>query len=273
MRAEPWFPLRTAIGILEQVESRSVRPAEVRRLADGNTTLVTDGLFVVRVGHAWPLDPALEARCCACARDGGVPAPEIAHIGTARGRPYLVYRRIEGYHPRPGVLTGLIAEALARLHACDPAPFPLIQTARPRRRDRFILADKALTSLLDRGLGRTVARLISAAAADWASRADVPVHGDYRAPNLLVQHDALTGVLDWTDVRRASRESDLGNVEISDLEPLVATYERVTGLRLDRAVIAGHALARHFALAAAGIIPIAGARRAAKYLVRWPACG
>jgi aminoglycoside phosphotransferase (APT) family kinase protein len=263
--------LQTALDVLGRLEGAPAKPVLIRRSAEANTTIVATRSLVLRVGQAWPLAPGIEARCCAAARAVGVPAPEVLEVGVVAGRPYMVYRRLGGHQPRTTLLADESAAVLARLHTADYREFPADQHCRPRRRHRFLLARRGLTQLADPSVRATAARSLAAAEEDWERR-DVAAHGDFRWPNLLARGTVIVGVLDWTDVRQASRESDLGNVELNELGPLVAAYQRVAGTEIDRSLVAGYVFARHLALTACGVLTAGAADRAVRHVAAlWPA--
>lgn len=238
---------------------------QVRAHRGGNTVVVLVGDLVVRVGNNWPLSVDLEARCCAAALAGGVPAPRIVELGECLGNAYLVYRRMTGWPPEDVDAVRHAGAVLGRLHDIDPVDFPIEQSSQPRRRRRHELAAAAVDRCVPRPARRWVEGLLAAARADWANRHDTATHGDFRGVNLLASQRRVVGVLDWSDVRRASPESDLGQVEPRHLRSLLDGYREQTAREVDLDLVAGHSLARFLALESTGVVRPGHARRA----VRW----
>lgn len=222
----------------------------------GNCVAILGTELVLRVSRQWPIEPGTERLAWEAARSAGCPAPEHVGSGHINGHPFVVYRRIGG-HPPSGVQDiRAAAVALARLHTADAGTFPAELRSRYRRRERFAIALDAV-AILPRADRHPVRRLIEDARDDWAIRRPVAVHGDFRRSNLLAANGRITGVLDWSDCRRGSRESDLGGAEVRDVCGLVAAYEEIAAQPVDRRIVAGYVLARCLALRAFGVPGVA----------------
>jgi hypothetical protein len=76
---------------------------------------------------------------------------------------------------------------------------------------------------------------------------------DFRGSNLLARGLKLSGVLDWSDARRASREADLGGVDWPRFRRVLGGYLTVCP-DVRGAELLGYFVGRHAALAEAGVI-------------------
>jgi aminoglycoside phosphotransferase (APT) family kinase protein len=245
--------LEEVIGATAADTGETARRVVARSAA--NTALVYTDHFVTRVGLTADLNVAAEHACSVTARAGGVPAPEVVATGRlSSGRAYLVSRRIAGWRPRSRAALCAAGELLARLHRLDGRTFPAEQHCRRRRRDRYPIARTAL-ALLDRERRKWAEPALERAADDWLECRAGPVHGDFGSRNLLARGDTVIGIVDWTDARQASPETDLGQVDLADLEAVWVGYRSAGSARIDFSLVAGHSLARYLALESFGVFP------------------
>jgi hypothetical protein len=228
------------------------KPEEVRCAAGANCALAFGRDLVFRVANAWPFDPDSERRAWCAARAEGCPAPEYVDAGNLDSRPYAVYRRLPGQHVSTETGMAVAGPVLAAIHRSDPRCFPPTLLSRPRRRARFLIALDAI-SLLPRSIQRRSRKLVDAAHQDWAYSRSFAVHGDFRRANILEADAAISGVLDWSDCRVGSRESDLGTTNVADVRSLLRAYQQAAAVSVDLDLVAGHVFARCLALTACGV--------------------
>jgi len=245
--------LAQAAAVLRRCGDPVLRRVRLRH--GGNCAIYIGSGLVLRVGRSWPLNTAQELRCWQVARDHGVPAPEGVDSGVLpNGRPYLVYRHVAGL---PVVSRSGLAAAgatLASLHAVPGDRFPRETHNLPRRKARY---DTALRGRRAVGVrdGSWADAVLRRAARDWRTSHEVAGHGDFRSPNLVAGKARVALVLDWSDARAASPESDLGQLAVEQLEPVLAGYLAHARRPPDLELVAGHALARHVALEVGGVFP------------------
>jgi aminoglycoside phosphotransferase (APT) family kinase protein len=137
---------------------------------------------------------------------------------------------------------------LARIHAIDPAPFPMLAAASPAE-----LVTQWRHSYRNGGTRRPVFDL----ALNWLDKtspkpAPLPcvVHGDFRNGNLMIGPDGVRAVLDWELAHLGDPLEDLGWLCVNSWrfgqidkpvggfgprEDLWAGYEAACGRRVDRA--------------------------------------
>lgn len=142
---------------------------------------------------------------------------------------------------------------LAVLHDSDPAPFSLEPTVRPRRRRRFELALEFSRRMRGESWTSGLDDLIRAAAQHGRDIRAVPNHGDFRSANLLGVAGQLTGIVDWSESSRGSRERDLGSVDAAALPDVLVGY-RAAGGTCDPLLVLGHLAARYAALCVTGVL-------------------
>lgn len=243
--------LAQAAEVLRRCGDPDVR--DVRMLHGGNCAVYIGSELVLRVGRSWPLDTAQELSCWRVARSHGVPAPEEAGSGIlADARPYLVYRHVAGVPVEGRSDLAAAGETLASLHAVSGHRFPQVTHNLPRRRARY---DTALRGGGTVGIpgGSWADALLRQAAEDWRTSREVAGHGDFRSPNLVSRKGRVALVLDWTDARAASPESDLGQLAPDQLDHLLPGYRAHARRQPDLDLVAGHLLARHVALEVGGV--------------------
>lgn len=131
----------------------------------------------------------------------------------------------DGVHAPSDALGVALGRVLARLHAVTDAPVPVDRRTWDPRRYRGVVA-RELAAVAGRdgppdellqGLGLDPAQA-APIAAWWRTPPPPPgpattlVHGDLDPEHLLVDGDALVGVIDWTDARIADPARDLAAV-------------------------------------------------------------
>lgn len=151
-----------------------------------------------------PTEAALQNAASAA----GVPVPDIIHVcasGDGLGEAYIMGRlqgetiarrilRDEAFAEVRPALARACGEALARIHRLAPSALPPLQTSGPLEQ-----LDQYETLYHSYGARRPVLDL----AISWLRRhapeprGPVPVHGDFRLGNLMVDQNGLAGVLDW----------------------------------------------------------------------------
>jgi aminoglycoside phosphotransferase (APT) family kinase protein len=151
---------------------------------------------------ARPLSMAEEAALIRAARAAGVPAPEVVieiEPEDALGIGFIMRRVPGSAEPAavlasPPALAGEIAQAMARIHALDPAAFAFLPRLEPAA------GVEALAAQFAQGGGD---RPLIALGLAWL-RANLPlpaplrfVHGDLRVGNVMVDGGHLSAVLDW----------------------------------------------------------------------------
>ena len=230
--------------------------ADLRHLRlgrSGNTIVAETARHVIRIAWCAPLRVDVETRVWQAARNAGVPVPELAGRGRVGTHEYMVYTRLPGW-PSPADRAALRAagSTLAALHAAPPRGFPATLDARPRRMRRFALAGR----FMDRHQGQmphAVASCVRLAEQDWASTFDTMTHGDFRGPNILARGNRITGVLDWSDARMASREADLGSLAWAGFPDILDGYLAAAPTP-QGGLLLGYFAARYSALAASGVL-------------------
>ncbi|WP_329296122.1 phosphotransferase [Streptomyces sp. NBC_01455] len=135
-----------------------------------------------------------------------------------------------------------IAERVAEMHTVLAAR-PDVHGAVELRTDyqRLLQLGIAYRELLRRGGFAPAVEVILDRGA--AERPLLPIHGDLRYENVIVEAGALRGIIDFSDARRSTREDELGRffqylvysrgLTPGDLAPLLATYEDRAGYRAD----------------------------------------
>jgi aminoglycoside phosphotransferase (APT) family kinase protein len=239
--------------VLRRQAIRARDLCELRLSVDGNTVTAETTDHVIRIAWRAPMQVNREARIWAAAARAGLPTPSLIGAGDVDGYPYMVCTRLRGW-PDP-VAPAVLHDAgvkLASLHGVEPGAFPEELDARPRRRNRFALAERFVRAHAGR-LGDTVLRCLDCAARDWRTASHTATHGDFRGPNLLAAGNRVTGVVDWSDARRASPEADLGGVDWLRFGAVLDGY-RTVRRDLRGAELFGYVVARYAALAEAGVV-------------------
>ncbi|WP_375386074.1 phosphotransferase enzyme family protein [uncultured Microbacterium sp.] len=241
-----------AIARLEKVNERDLRLLQASPSA--NAVVVEAPGLIYKFAMGAPLYPASEQAMWSHGRRAGMQTPILRRTGEVAGRAFIAYNKLLGAAPKPtdDVLVSA-GRALARLHAAPPRRgYPMSQRARPRRMRRFGIAlESSKASALRRWA--EYRPLIADACRDWETSHSVATHGDYRCANLLVVDGTLTGVIDWSDGRMASRESDLGGVDARALPLVMTGYSSVNDL-ISIPLVRGYALARIVALWESSVI-------------------
>lgn len=195
--------------------------------------------LIVRVfGPDHETNARRERTAMVAARAGGVPAPEVLTEGHVGGRPTMVTSFMPGRlaaevvlgNPESATALGTaIGETLGRLHLITA---PELGRAPGAWLD---LAGDAIDPL----------RPILAA----LPHQDRLLHLDYHPQNVLVEHDVVTGVIDWENTHAGPPHADVGRtlailrmMELANLVPpaagpvvetfraaLVTAHDRITG--------------------------------------------
>ncbi len=258
-----------AADLTAALGAREVR--EVRRLSGGASretfAFEADGRPLIlqrdRPGGMRQAGMATEARLLRAAAATGVPVPAVVatdadHRGgeaaTVLGGSWLVVERLVGETiPRKILrddefaaarpqLSGQCGQALAGVHAIDPAAVPGLEGADQLDQFRALLdamgEPHPAFELGFRWLERRRP----------PRRADTVVHGDFRNGNLVVGTDGLRAVLDWELAHLGDPLEDLGWLCVrawrfgaaprvggfGDVDDLVAAYEAASGTAVDR---------------------------------------
>jgi len=247
-------PARTILArILRSQRLTGREVCDLKLSASGNTIVVETAALIIRIAWCAPIHARAESRIWRAAGRAGLPVPELAAHGEVEGHEFVVYPRLPGRPSPTGV--GVLREAgvkLAALHSATVDAFPVELDSRPRRVRRFALARTFVRDQV-RNLPRGVPECVRRAEADWKSAFHTPTHGDFRGPNILTRGGRLSGVLDWSDARRASREADLGSVDWARfcgvLDGYLTVAPDVRGTEL-----VGYFAGRYGALAAGGVV-------------------
>jgi len=151
----------------------------------------------------------------------GYPTPRALAIGEGAAGAFLILERVAGRNALGALLSpafarvpGLLADAQARLHALEAAEVS---------RDLASAGVPLARLEVDRDLATASAEIERLSldglrpAFDWlvterpAPRAPLVVcHGDFHPLNVLVSGGAVSGVIDWTRMRIAAPEYDVG---------------------------------------------------------------
>lgn len=241
-------------GLAASLQIPLAREVSVLADADANCVLLMTPTDVVRMQWCAPLRSWQEADMWVAAQQAGLPAPTLLADGTFHGRSWVRYRRLPGSTSdhRAGALTHA-GKLLAGLHAGSPSAFPHELHARPRRMTRY--AD-ALSVCDSEGALADWRPLVELGAIDWEEQYEVASHGDFRSANLLSTGDQITGVIDWSDGRRSTRERDLGSIDAASFDAILVGYLRAlpSHVLLSGHLVLGHAMARYAALMSCGIV-------------------
>src|SRR4051794_20010490 len=199
------------------------------------------------------------------ASGAGVPVPEPLAFEPERGRfgsPGLLMAHVEGTSVAPrilrkpefesarGRLTGELAEALARIHAIDPAS---LDGVFPKP-----VGDPALDQIAEweRQLDEIAEPLPAVELGLRWLRANAPepaeprvVHGDFRLGNFIVDDRGLAAVIDWELAHLGDPAEDVGWLcirswrfgnddrpvaGVGHLDEFISAYESAGGAPIDR---------------------------------------
>lgn len=240
MPRPPWHtpPDGRALAWVEAAVGGGRRVTRVRRLAGGIATavdaMVLEGgsgaaavpprIVVLRrwLRPGWEADdpaltPAHEAAVLRLLEPTGLPVPRVVAVdadGAASGASALLTDRLPGRRPapthqrRPAVLRG-IGEALAAIHALDPAadlraatiPFAPFYEPDP---------DRTPAGTTRAGIWARARELVSIGARPGGR--DVVLHRDFHPGNTLWEGTRLTGIVDWTGASFGPAGADLGHL-------------------------------------------------------------
>lgn len=255
-----------AAALADELGAREV--ADLVRLSGGASretwSFRADGrpLVLQRQRAGDTRDMAVEARVVRAARTAGVPVPELVASGSGRvGSHFMILSHVEGetiarkilrddrFANARALLIPQLAEALASLHAIDPAGIPGLPATDQVQQYRLTLDD------LNQSLHQ--AHPAFELAFRWLERNRPSetrrslVHGDFRLGNIMVGEDGLRAVLDWELAHGGDPMEDLGWLcvrawrfgatppvaGIGDHDTLIAAYERASGQRVDRDLV------------------------------------
>jgi aminoglycoside phosphotransferase (APT) family kinase protein len=240
---------RETFSLVLRTDDGTVEPLILQRVRSGQLP----GRFTMEA----------EAALLRAAAANGVPVAEVVaatNDESVLGAPFVVVRRLEGesiarrilrddaYAPARARLIEQSADALARIHAIDPAEVP------------ELVADDQLGSLrdmydmLEPAMGPHPALELGfrhLASSRPPTRVDVVLHGDYRLGNLLIDNDGLVAALDWELAHLGDPMEDLawfsirawtfgGDGEVAgvgSVGDLVKAYERSSGRAVDRGAL------------------------------------
>jgi len=174
---------------------------------------------------------------------GKLPVPKLLYFGEEAGRDHLLMSAVEGEQAAsdsclatPERTVMRYAEALRMIHAVPISGCPI-----DRRLDLALdeAADRVRLGLIDTqdfepaNLGVTPAQLLAELRGNRPVREElVFTHGDYCMPNLVLNGDAVGGIIDWVRGGIADRYQDvalavrsLAHNRLRDLVPLfLSTY-------------------------------------------------
>jgi aminoglycoside phosphotransferase (APT) family kinase protein len=276
MQVSPPSPTAVAAALRRHLK-RPIDVTQVQALSAGaaSDTFAVDALdggdvlplILQRAPNTGPVDGAMSKRLLAEVQsrmfDAGLPVAQVLcaldaedHLGdgyvmarlegeTLAGR----YLRDDAYAHARAQLTRQTAQALANLHALDPAKvkdLPL-RTASPVEQ----------IGLLD-GLYRSFGAELPVfdLAVSWLKRHQPQggrtalVHGDFRSGNFIVDHTGLVAVLDWELAHLGDPQEDLGWICVNswrfghwqkpvggfgERDDFYAAYEAAGGAPVDRA--------------------------------------
>jgi aminoglycoside phosphotransferase (APT) family kinase protein len=221
-------------------------------LHGGNCVVVMTPAYVARGGFAgavttFEIDVIMEARRV------GLPAPDVLDTGDlADGGMYMVYRRLPGQPVGDAMSWQSLADAIRTLHTrAHPEVFPgqpMSLEARAMRPAHAL--EMARSGTVPRWIAEAIALIV-----DTTGESRVPVHGDLRPSNVLVDDTGrVSGLIDWSDAHLGDCEEDIAFLD-PELWPVVAHgYCRGTSLTLDQRRLVGHGAARVVSLEARKVL-------------------
>jgi aminoglycoside phosphotransferase (APT) family kinase protein len=253
----------------------------LRRMAGGASREIWSLDAEIGIGAALPLvlriDPPEhqvqssrreEFEILSVAREAGVPVPKVYWLGedpSILGAAFILMERVEGetlarrllrdqrYARARQVLCRELGEALARIHAIDPAKLPFLSrpaegvTAAESELARWQQTYDAITPDPHPAIELTLRWL----GTHLPGPSPVGlVHGDYRIGNVIFGEEGLRAILDWELYHAGDPVEDLGWLcvrawrfgndskpvgGVGEREELFAAYERIAGKTVDRA--------------------------------------
>lgn len=247
--------------------SREIWSLDAELEGQGGTETLPLVLRIDPPGHQAQSSRREEFEILSVAHAAGVPVPKVYWLGedsSTLGSCFILMERVEGetlarrllrderYAETRRVLCRELGEALARIHAIDPAKLPFL--TRPAS------GESAAESELNRW--RQIYDSIAPEphpaielTLRWL-RTHLPgpspiglVHGDYRIGNVIFGEQGLRAVLDWELYHAGDPVEDLGWLcvrawrfgndhkpvgGLGEREELFVAYERVTGGTVDR---------------------------------------
>ena len=218
-------------------------------------------------GHQMQNSRAAEFALLGAAATAGIPVPRVRWCETdpaVLGAAFFVMDFVPGetlarrllrdaeYAPARAALPGQLAEALARIHAIDPAAPALAGLPRPSEGEPPAAAELARYEQIYRAIAPDPHPALELAFRWLAARLPPPgaprlVHGDFRIGNVMFGPEGLRAVLDWELAHLGDPVEDVGWLcvrswrfgaepplgGLAEREPFFAAYERAGGARLD----------------------------------------
>jgi len=218
-------------------------------------------------GHQVQSSRREEFEILSMARTAGVPVPKVYWLGedsSILGSCFILMERVEGetlarrllrderYAKARGVLCRELGEALARIHAIDPAKLPFL--SRPAPGETAAETELARWRQIYDSIAPESHAAIELTLRWLGTHLPGPspiglVHGDYRIGNVIFGENGLRAVLDWELYHAGDPVEDLGWLcvrawrfgndskpvgGVGEREDLFTAYERVAGRPVDR---------------------------------------
>lgn len=219
-------PAGLASSVLAQLDGARVADDAVGRLGTRIQRLVLAGgahAYLKTAPHNGPEDLVLEHDRL-CWLHGRLPVPEVLGFRVTRDSQQLLISVLPGVpaHQLVGAerdrVPAILADALRRIQAVELAGCPFRGTTE----DELAAAEALLArGALDEPAFTAATGLSPATAIEELHMAPAPprdlvwTHGDFCLPNVLIDHDRLTGIIDWGLARIGDPARDLTLLEDS----------------------------------------------------------